>query len=105
MTKMSNIEKIIYIFKKKEIDTNLIVNLKPYIKKVAASFNIDLCDEEVEVLIKHFNGETTYEIVYNKENNKIVYNKYFSYPGYSQEALAKYKWLLENDPSYQRFIF
>lgn len=102
---MTNIERIIYIIKKKEIDINLIVNLKPYLKKVAESYNMELCDEEVEVLIKHFNGEITYKIVYDKENDKIVYNKYFSYPGYSQEALAKYKWLLENDPSYQRFIF
>lgn len=102
---MTNIERIIYIFKKKEIDINLIANLKPYIITVAKSYNIELCDEELEVLIKHFNGEITYEIVYDKENDKIVYNKYFSYPGYTPEALAKYKWLLENDPSYKRFVF
>ena len=102
---MTNIERIIYIFNKKEIDINLIANLEPYIKKVANSYNIELCDEELEVLIKYFNGEIIYCFEYDKENDKIIKNEYYSYPGYTPEALAKYKWLLENDPSYKKFIF
>lgn len=102
---MTNIEKIIYIFKKKEIDVKLIFDLKAYIIKVAKSYNIELCDKELEVLINYFNGKITYAFEYDRENDKIIKNEYYSYPGYTSEALAKYKWLLKNDPSYQRFIF
>ena len=102
---MTNIERIIYIFDKKEVDVNLIVNLEAYIKKVANNYDIELCDKELEVLINHFDGKTTYAFEYDKENDKIIANKYYSYPGYTKEALDKYMWLLKNDPSYQRYIF
>ena len=102
---MTNIEKIIYVFDKKEVDVNLIANLEAYIKKVAESYNIELCDKELEVLVNHFNGKKTYKFEYDKENDKIIANEYYSYNGYTKEALDKYMWLLKNDPNYQGFVF
>ena len=102
---MTNIEKIIYIIKKSDVDLNLIKNKNNYIKKIADNYDIKLCDKELEVLVNHFNGKTTYKFEYDKENDKIITNEYYSYNGYTKEALDKYMWLLKNDPNYQGFVF
>ena len=102
---MTNIEKVIYIIKKSNVDFNLIKIKDNYIKKIADNYNIKLCDKELEVLLKHFDNKTTYKFEYDKENDKIITNEYYSYNGYTKEALDKYMWLLKNDQSYQGHIF